>query len=157
MNLPAIDEAAELATHWRKLYVRTGDEKYLRTAEVLCTLRAAIVDEPEGKSSTTRVTVMQTLTPLKVTESPNARELIETLHILSPEQINRGMLHLTYGDLLELKTFARREQRFEAAAILETEMAKRRRPGDETRPIDESGITAKIKKISEGSCGEESI
>lgn len=40
-----IHEASALAEYWRKLYVRTGHVQYLRTAEVLATLRAAIVDK----------------------------------------------------------------------------------------------------------------
>lgn len=39
-------EASALAEHWRKLYVRTGLTPYLRTAEVLGTLRAAVIDKP---------------------------------------------------------------------------------------------------------------
>lgn len=40
-----IHEASALAEYWRKLYVRTGHVQYLRTAEVLSTLRAAIVEK----------------------------------------------------------------------------------------------------------------
>lgn len=40
-----IHEASALAEYWRKLYVRTGHVQYLRTAEVLSTLRAVIVDK----------------------------------------------------------------------------------------------------------------
>lgn len=40
-----IHEASSLAEYWRKLYVRTGHVQYLRTAEVLATLRAAVIDK----------------------------------------------------------------------------------------------------------------
>lgn len=43
--MTVIEEAASLAAHWRRVYVRTGDTNSLRTAEVLGELRAVLVDQ----------------------------------------------------------------------------------------------------------------
>lgn len=43
--MTVIEEAASLAAHWRRVYVRTGDTNSLRTAEVLAELRAVLVDQ----------------------------------------------------------------------------------------------------------------